>query len=385
MDFTLTDDQKMIQETAASFVKKESPVERMRKLREDPIGWDRAVWRQMGELGWLGLAMPESVGGFGGTMIDASLVLEQFGTTLVPEPYTASAVLAGMAVRHGASEEQQKELLGPMIEGTTSLALAWAERQSRYDAFDVATTADKAGSVYSLRGEKVWVLNGHAADHLIVSARTAGGRRDRAGVSLFAVPKDAKGLSVRSVRTMDGGRAAIVTLEGAEGRLLGEEGRGLDALELALDKGAAAACAEGLGVVSRVLWMTVEYLKTRKQFGVPIGVFQALQHRAVDMFVQVELCKGMSILANARVDGDDPVERRRAVSAAKVQLANGGFFVVAQGVQLHGGIGVTDEHDISLYFKRLRTLSALFGDEQHHVERYMSLPSFTEGVTSRSG
>ncbi len=380
MDFTLSDDQKMIQETAASFVKKESPVERMRKLRDDETGWDRAVWRQMGELGWLGLAMPETVGGFGGTMIDAALVLEQLGTTLVPEPYIASAVLGGMAVRHAGSASQQSELLGPMIEGQTCLALAWAERQGRYDAFDVQTKAEKSGSGYSLRGEKVWVLDGHAADHLIVSARSAGARRDREGVGLFVVPRGAKGLTTQSVRTMDGGRAAIVKLEGAEGQLLGDGG-GIDALELALDKGAAAACAEGLGVVSRVLWMTVEYLKTRKQFGVPIGVFQALQHRAVDMFVQVELCKGTSILANARVDGGDVTERKRAVSAAKVQLANGGFFVVAQGTQLHGGIGVTDEHDISLYFKRLRTLSALFGDEQHHVERYMSLPSFTEGVT----
>ncbi len=380
MDFTLSDDQKMIQETAASFVKKESPVERMRKLRDDETGWDRAVWRQMGELGWLGLAMPESVGGFGGTMIDAALVLEQLGTTLVPEPYIASAVLGGMAVRHAGSASQQSELLGPMIEGQTCLALAWAERQGRYDAFDVQTKAEKSGSGYSLRGEKVWVLDGHAADHLIVSARIAGARRDRDGVGLFVVPRGAKGLTTQSVRPMDGGRAAIVKLEGAEGQLLGDGG-GIDALELALDKGAAAACAEGLGVVSRVLWMTVEYLKTRKQFGVPIGVFQALQHRAVDMFVQVELCKGTSILANARVDGGDVTERKRAVSAAKVQLANGGFFVVAQGTQLHGGIGVTDEHDISLYFKRLRTLSALFGDEQHHVERYMSLPSFTEGVT----
>ena len=376
MDFTLTDDQKMIQETASSFVKKDSPVERMRKLRDEPIGWDRAVWKQMGELGWLGLALPEAAGGFGGTMIDASLLLEQFGTTLVPEPYVASVVLGGMAVRHAGSDSQVRELLGPMIEGETSLALAWAERQGRYDAFDVATKAEKSEGGYVLRGEKVWALNGHAADHLIVSARTSGDRRDREGVSLFVFPKSAKGLRIESVRTMDGGRAARVTLEGAEAQLLGEEGRGTDVLELVLDKAAAASCAEGLGVVTRVLWMTVEYLKTRKQFGVPIGVFQALQHRAVDMFVQVELMKGASILANARADHADADVRRRAVSAAKTQLTTGGFFVVAQGTQLHGGVGVTDEHDISLYFKRLRVLAALYGDEQHHVERFMSLPSF---------
>ena len=377
MDFTLTDDQKMIQETASSFVKKDSPVERMRKLRDEPLGWDRAVWKQMGELGWLGLALPEAAGGFGGTMIDASLLLEQFGTTLVPEPYVASVVLGGMAVRHAGSDSQVRELCGPMIEGETSLALAWAERQGRYDAFDVSTEAEKRGDAYVLRGQKVWALNGHAADHLIVSARTSGERRDREGVSLFVVQKGAKGLGVESLRTMDGGRAARITLEGVEAQLLGEPGAGADALELALDKAAAASCAEGLGVVTRALWMTVEYLKTRKQFGVPIGVFQALQHRAVDMFVQVELMKGASILANAQADHADADVRRRAVSAAKAQLTSGGFFVVAQATQLHGGVGVTDEHDISLYFKRLRVLAALFGDEQHHVERFMSLPSFS--------
>lgn len=380
MDFSLNQDQKMIQETAASFVKKDSPVERARALRDDAKGWEPAVWQQMGELGWLGLPLPESAGGFGGSMIDASILLEQFGTTLVPEPYLPSVILGGRAVRHAGTESQQAELLGPMIEGRTSLALAWAERQGRYDVFDVASVAEKRGHGYALRGEKVWVLNGHAADELIVSARTAGDRRSAEGVSLFRVRADAKGLTRHTVPMMDGRRAAIVQLDGAEGELLGEEGAAASTLELVLDEGAAAACAEGLGVISRVLWMTVEYLRTRKQFGVPIGVFQALQHRAVDMFVQVELCKGTSILANARVEGASDEERRRAVSAALVQLAQGGFFVVAQGTQLHGGIGVTDEHDISLYFKRLRALIGSFGDEQHHLGRFMTLPSFTEGV-----
>ena len=378
MDFQLTEDQKMIQETAASFVKKDSPVERMRKLRDTELGYDRAVYAQMGELGWLGLPMPESVGGFGGTMTDAAILLEQFGSTLVPEPYTASVILGGMALVHGASDAQQKELLGPMVEGETSLALAWAERQGRYDASNVETKAEKSGGGYVLRGEKVWVLNGHAADHLIVSARTSGGPRDPGGVSLFAVPKGAGGLTVQTVKTMDGGRAARVVLDGAEGELLGDEGAAAPALGWVLDKAAAASCAEGLGIANAVLWMTVEYLKTRKQFGVPIGIFQALQHRAVDMFVQVELLKGTSILANARAEESDAEARQRAVSAAKATLTRNGFEVVAQGTQLHGGIGVTDEHDISLYFKRMRVLNALFGDEDAHVRRFMSLPGFEE-------
>lgn len=377
MDFQLTSDQKMMKETAASFVKKSSPVERVRKLREDARGWDPAVWRQMGELGWLGLAMPESAGGFGGKMVDVAVLLEQLGTTLVPEPYIASVVLGGMAVAAAGSEAQRSELLGPMIEGSTSLALAWTERSARYDAHDVSTAASKRASSWSLLGEKVWVENGHAADHLIVSARTSGDRRDRDGISLFVVPKDSKGLTIQSVKTMDGGRAAIARFDGAEAQLLGEEGRGGAILSHVLDKAAAAACAEGLGIAKTVLWMTVEYLKTRKQFDVPIGVFQALQHRAVDMFVQVELMKGTSILANAHADEEDAALRQRSVSTAKVQLTTGGFYVVAQGTQLHGGIGVTDEHDISLYFKRMRVLHALYGDEQFHLERFAQLPSFS--------
>ena len=380
MDFSLSEDQKMIRETAATFVKKESPVERMRHLRDSPLGYDPAIYKQMGELGWLGLAMPEAVGGFGGTMFDVALLLEQFGRGLVPEPYLASVVLGGMAVVRAGSAEDQSELLGPLVEGETSLALAWAERDGRYDCCDVSTTAKRSGDAWSLSGEKVWVLNGHAADTLLVTARTAGGTRDADGVSLFAVDKAAKGLTIGSVKTMDGGRAARLTLEGVEGRLLGDAGAAGPAIDHVLDIGSAAACAEGVGIADTVLWMTVEYLKTRKQFGVPIGVFQGLQHRAVDMFVQVELLKGTSILASDKCESSDADERRRAVSAAKVQLTRGGFHVVAQGTQLHGGVGVTDEHDVSLYFKRMRVLNALFGDEEHHVARFAGLPSFTAGV-----
>jgi len=308
--------------------------------------------------------------------VDAAILLEQFGHTLVPEPYLASAILGGMAVVHGADEAQQKELLEPMVEGQTSLALAWAEPEGRYDHNHVATTAKSSSGSYQLHGEKHWVLNGHAADQLLVTARTSGEVGEEQGVSLFAVDKSAKGLTVTSVRTMDGGRAAKITLEGAEGRLLGQEGAAAAGVAHTLDKGAAGACAEGLGIAETVLHMTVEYLKTRKQFGVPIGVFQALQHRAVDMFVDVELLKGTSILANANAELTDVDERARAVSAAKVRLSKAGFAVVAQGTQLHGGVGVTDEHDISLYFKRMRVLTALFGDEHHHLARFMSLPSF---------
>ena len=377
MDFELSADQKMIVETAASFVKKELPLERMRHMREDAIGWSKEVWKQMGELGWLGIMHPEAVGGFGGTFVDAALILERLGGNLVGEPFAASAVVAGTALRHG-SAEQQERWLAPMIAGDTSLALAWAERAGRFDACRITTRAEKVEGGYRIRGEKIWVLNGHAADHLIVSARTAGNDDDREGVSLFVIDADTPGVNRRAVKTMDGQRAAALSLDCVvdADRLLGEEGASADALERVLDFGAAAAIAEGHGAMKAALDMTVEYLKTREQFGVKIGVFQALQHRAVDMFVETELAKSAMLMSAIKVDSEDPVERQRAVSAAKAQLAMSGRFVSQQSVQLHGGVGVTDEHDIGLYFKRLHVLTTLYGDEEHHLARYASLPTF---------
>ncbi len=385
MDFELTAEQKMLSEQAASFAKKSSPVERFRKLRStaerDVVehGWEPKVWKEMAGLGWLGLFYPEEVGGMGLRFFDTALVIEKLGTTLVPEPLIASAVLAGTAVWKSGSTAQSKAILEPMIEGRTSLALAWGERQGRYDARNVATTAKKAGSGFAITGEKIFVENGHAADVIVVSGKTD------AGIALFAVPKGTKGLSVQRIKTMDGKAAAMVRLEGCEvgaDALLGEPGeKAAQALEAALDLAAAAACAEGLGIASTVLDMTVAYLKTRKQFGVPIGSFQVLQHAAVDMFVEVELLRSTGILAAVRADADahgqgDVEERKRAISIAKAQLAVGGKRVVQQAVQLHGGIGITDEHDIGLYFKRMSVLNASYGDEEHHLSRYTARAAF---------
>jgi alkylation response protein AidB-like acyl-CoA dehydrogenase len=389
MDFELTEDQKLLKDSAAQFTKS-SPVARMRRLRshggghggeitEHAVGWEPAVWRQMADLGWLGLFYPESVGGLGLSFFDLSLVLEELGKTLVPEPLLASVVLAGGAVLRAGTPEQQKRLLGPMTEGKTSLALAWAEKDGRYDAARVATTATKEGSTFVLNGEKVWALNGHAADTLLVSARSD------AGVSLFAVPKGAAGVSIESAKTMDGQRAARVRLTNvvvpAED-LLGTEGAAVPAIEAALDLAAAGACAEGFGIASTVLWMTVNYLQVRKQFDVPIGSFQVLQHRAVDMFVETELLKSTAMLACVKAESGDVAERQRAVSIAKANLAVGGKLVVQQAIQLHGGIGITDEHDVGLYFKRMSVLHALFGDEEHHLARLAALPSFEASVSS---
>jgi alkylation response protein AidB-like acyl-CoA dehydrogenase len=383
MNFDLSDDQQMLVSTAKTFAGKESPVTRLRAMRDDAIGYDPKVWRQMGELGWLGILFPEDLGGFGGRFIDAALVIEQFGTTLVPEPYIPAIVLGGTTVLAAGSADQHKRWLTPLIAGETTMALASAERTSRYDVTRVATRAEADGGSYRITGEKVFVLNGHHADQLVVSARTSGDDGDRDGISLFVVDRDSAGVTVQPIDTMDGHKAAMVRFDGAvvdADRRLGDAGGAAPVLEATMDRAAAAACAEGLGIARTVLDMTVDYLKTREQFGVKIGAFQVLQHRAVDMFVQVEACKSMAILAGLMADSDDADERMSAVSAAKVQLSTGGRAITGQGIQLHGGIGCTDEHDVGLYFKRMQCLSMLFGDEEFHVRRYAGLPEFTEGL-----
>jgi alkylation response protein AidB-like acyl-CoA dehydrogenase len=324
----------------------------------------------MGELGWLGVAFPESVGGFGGSFVECALVLENLATTLAPEPYLASVVLGGMTLLRAGSAEQHATYLTPMIEGDTTLALAHSEAQSRHDVRAVDATATPKSDGYSISGEKVWVLNGHNADQLIVSANAPG------GVTLFIVPRDADGVEVQVAKTIDGRKAAFVKFDGvavSEDGRLGEEGSGADVLDRTMDYAAAAAVAESVGLATTMLHMTVDYLGTREQFGVKIGSFQALQHRAVDMYAETELLRSISMAAMVRADDDDQSTRRADVSAAKYQLATGGIWVAQQALQLHGGIGVTDEHDIGLYFKRMYALNALFGDAEHHVARFANV------------
>ena len=375
MDFELDQDQRMLAQTVAGFAKNESPVERFRKLRDDDVGYDPAVWAKMGELGWLGVSFPEDVGGFGGGFVECALVLENLAATLVPEPYLASVVLGGSTLLRAGTREQHAAYLTPMIEGETTLALAYSEAKSRYDVVAIDTTATPKDGGYELNGEKVWVLNGHHADHLVVSAKAPG------GVTLFVVPRGAEGVRVRVVKTLDGHKAAFIRFDrvavSADARL-GEEGSGVEALDRAMDYAAAAAVAEAVGLATTMLRMTVDYLGTREQFGVKIGSFQALQHRAVDMYAETELLRSISMAAMVRADEDDTSTRRADISAAKYQLATGGIWVAQQSLQLHGGIGVTDEHDIGLYFKRMYALNALFGDAEHHVARFASDPGFVE-------
>ncbi len=379
MNFDLSDEQQMIVDAVARFVTEDSPVERFRKLRESERGWEPDTWERMGEYGWLAVAFPEEQGGFGGRFVDMALILEQLGRGLVPEPYIPSVVLAGGLLSKLGSAEQIEQFLTPMIEGKTSLALAYAERQSRYCLEDQLTTASRNGDTYTLHGEKVWVLNGHAADQIVVAARTSGEQVDTSGITLFVVDGRATGLTRTRVPGMDGQRSALLHLDGVEvkrDRVLGAESEGLEPLEWAIDRGAAAACAEGQGQIQELFDRTVAYMKEREQFGVPIGSFQALQHRAADMFTETELCRSTMILAAIQVESEDPEERKAEVSAAKVQLRDGGWFVQENAIQLFGGIGVTDEQDEGLFFKRLRVLNGLFGDADWHVSRFQGLKQF---------
>jgi alkylation response protein AidB-like acyl-CoA dehydrogenase len=379
MNFDLTEEQQMIVDQAAKFVANESPVSRFRKLRESERGWEPEMWAKMAEQGWLAITIPEEQGGFGGSFLDMSLVIEQLGRGLVPEPFIASAVLAGGILSEIGTEAQRDAFLGPMIEGSTSLAFAYAEKQSRYNLNDCATTATKNGDDWALAGEKVWVLNGHAADQIIVVARTGGGQFDDSGLSLFIVDGEAAGLSRIRVPGMDGQRSAVLTLDGVTvgaDRLLGREGDALATIEKAVDRGAAAAVAEGYGAAQELFERTVAYLKQREQFGKPIGTFQALQHKAADMYAEIELLKSANILAAIQADSSDEQLRKADISSAKLQLADGGWFIAQNAIQLFGGIGVTDEQDEGLFLKRIRVLNGLFGDADWHVARFQTLKGF---------
>jgi alkylation response protein AidB-like acyl-CoA dehydrogenase len=382
MNFDLSEDQRALVHTVAAFAKKESPVTRLRRLRTDAVGFEPRVLQRMGEYGWLGVMFPEQYGGSGGSFVDAALVLEQLAATLTPEP-VLPVLCAGTAILHAGSEAQRQRFLPPLCAGEALYTLAASEADSRYDAAAVVTRAIRRGDGYALHGEKRWVLFGHAAAGFVVSARLGDAADSAGGVSLFLVDAATPGVHVQPVQTIDGHKAAMVRFSDAvvpADRLLGEPGGGGAALEAALDVGAAACCAEGVGITQELLRMTVEYLKTREQFGVKIGSFQALQHRAVDMFIEAEVCRSTAMMASIKIAADSVVERQSAISAAKVQLAVGGRYISQQAIQLHGGIGITDEHDVGLYFKRMQVLNTLFGDEEHHVGRFATLPSFRDGV-----
>jgi len=376
MDFELSEDQVLLQESVRRFVQDNYAFDQRRKLVATDKGYSDDHWKQFAELGWLGMPFSENAGGYGGTPVETMIMLEEFGKGLVVEPYVSTVVLGGGAIAIGGSDAQQQEIIPAVAEGGLKLALAFAERQSRYNLADVETKAEKSGGDYVLSGAKSVVFGAPTADKFIVSARTAGGPRDEKGITLFLVDAGASGVSVRGYPTVDGLRAGEVTLDKVKvggDAVLGAVDGGFDVLDATIDYTIAATAAEAVGAMSALNDMTLEYLKTREQFGQPIGKFQVLQHRMVDMFIAHEEAKSMAMMAAMRVSDEDAKERRKAASAAKVQIAKSARFVGQQAIQLHGGIGMTDEYAAGHYFKRLTMIDRSYGDGDFHLARFGEL------------
>jgi len=373
VNFELSEEQQLLSDSLKRYLASDYGVEQRAKIVASPAGWSEAAWQAFAEMGLLGLPFPEEHGGFGGTTVDVMLVMEAFGEALVVEPYLATVGLGGRLVARAGSEEQRRRLLSALTQGQHRLALAHAEEGGRYSLARVGCRARRDGAGFVLEGAKRAVLHGAQAHTLVVSARTSGAGADPGGVSLFLVDRDAPGLTVKEYRTIDEMRAADVWLADVRvpaDALLGPEGQGLPALEDAVDYATALLCAEAVGAIRYANAATLEYLKTRRQFGVPIGSFQALQHRMVDMAISYEQARSMACLAAVKVDTADPAERRRTVSAAKIKIADAGRHVSQEAVQLHGGMGMTEELKVSHTFRRLTVIGQALGDADHHLERF---------------
>ncbi len=374
MDFSFTEEQSMLRDTVASYLADHYDFDKRRAAVGKEPGWRPEVWKAFAEeLGILGAPFSEELGGLGGGPIDNMIVMEEFGKALVVEPYLGTVVIGGGFLKH-SGHAGAADLIGSVIEGKTLFAFAQAEPQSRYNLASVATTAKKDGAGWTLNGHKAVVMGAPFATHLIVTARTSGGERDAGGISVFLVDKSAKGVTTRDYPTVDGNRASEVYFEnvsvGADA-LIGTADNGLPLVEKVVDEAIAAVCAEACGVLSRLHTGTLEYTKQRKQFGAPISSFQVLQHRMVDMFINVEQAISMTYMANIKVSDD--AERAKAASAAKVQIGKACRFVGQNAIQLHGGMGMTDEMAIGHYFKRATMIESAFGSVDHHLARYEGL------------
>ena len=374
MDFDLTDEQRLLADSVNRLVAdRYGDFEKRKAYRADRHGYSAANWAAMAEMGLLGLPLSEEQGGFGGGPVEALLVMEAFGRGLVVEPYLATVVLGlGLLRRVGG----QDELLAQVAGGELTLALAHQERQARHDLHDVATTARAEGEAYILDGAKGVVLHGDGAGRILVSARTAGARRDREGIGLFLLDPAAPGVTRRGYATQDGLRAAEIVLEGARATLLAPDA--LPLIEQVADEAIAALCAEAVGAMETLRDLTVDYLKTRQQFGQPIGSFQALQHRAADMLVATEQARSMAMYAAMMVRQPDTAARGTALSAAKALIGRLADQLGKEAVQLHGGIAMTEEYKAGHYFKRLAMIGVLFGDVDHHLRRVVAAGGLPE-------
>ena len=371
MDFSFTEEQSMLRDTVASYLADTYDFDKRRAVVTKEPGWRPEVWKAFAEeLGILGAPFAEELGGLGGGVTENMIVMEEFGKHLVVEPYLGTVVIGGGFLKH-SGHAAASDLIGRIISGEVVMAFAYAEPQGRYNLADLKTTAKKDGSGWTLNGHKAVVIGAPWATHLIVTARTGGGQRDAQGVSVFLVEKSAAGVSTRDYPTVDGLRASEVTFENVSlpaEALIGPEGQALPLVERVVEEAVVATCAEACGVLRKLHEGTVEYTKQRKQFGQPISSFQVLQHRMVDMFIQLEQSISMTYMATIKLS--DEAERAKAAAAAKVQIGKACRFVGQNAIQLHGGMGMTDEMAIGHYFKRATMIESAFGSTDHFLTRY---------------
>jgi acyl-CoA dehydrogenase len=377
MNLVPSEEQRLLASTAREFVTTRSSLRRIRALRDakDPSGFSRDLWKEMAGLGWTGIVLPEVYGGAGLGHRELAVVMEELGRGLVPEPMISTVLCGANAILLGGSDAQKRAILPDVATGEVVLAVAYQEPASRHDPLHVATRAERSGKGWKIRGEKVLVLDGHAADRVIVSARTSGETKDRSGITLFLVDPRSPGSSVGRQWLVDGRGAATVKLDVlavGEDAVIGGVDHGGDVLERTIDRATVGLAAEMLGSMSAAFEMTLDYLKNRKQFGVVIGTFQALKHRAAQVYVEIELARSAVAGAAAALD-EGAANAAELVSVAKAR-ANDAFLLAAnEAVQMHGGIGMTDEHDIGFFLKRARAAEMTFGDSAWHRERYAAI------------
>jgi alkylation response protein AidB-like acyl-CoA dehydrogenase len=371
MDFELSTEQTLLKDSIERWARdRYGDLAQIDASRAQPNGFNAATWRELADLGLLGLPFEEAVGGMGGGAVETMVVMTALGSALAPEPYMASIILGGSAVDLAGDLSQRRHLLSGLSDGSLRLAFAHSETQARYDLDDVASTAARVSHGYRLEGQKILVLNADSAEFLIVSARMGGSRRDRDGISLFLVPTTLPGVTITPYPTQDGGRAATVNLTGVQlpaNALLGPLDGASSIIAQVIGRGIAAVAAEAVGAMDALLALTVEHLKTRRQFGAAIGSFQALQHRAVDMLTATEQARSMALYATMMSQSTDAEARQTALSAAKIQINRSARLVAQLAVQLHGGIGMTMAYRGAHYFRRLTMIEFQFGDTAHHL------------------
>ena len=374
MNFELTDERQMLQDSLRKFTADHYSNEKIRVMADTANGFSSDTWTGLAEMGVIGALFSESDGGYGGAGFDIAVVFEELGRAGAPDPMLDTAILGG-GILAATGSDQQKALIEPIIEGTLQLALAHAEPQSRYELSRVDTTVKRDGDAFVLNGHKAVVVNAGAADHLIVSARSDGDQESQAGISLFLVPVNTTGMTLQDYPLVSGGRAAEVQLDNVrveKDALLGKEGEAFDALELAQARATVAICAEALGLMETIRALTTNYLKMRKQFGQPIGKFQVLQHRMADVLIEIEQARSAVINLAGHVDGDRDV-REKHVSATKNLIGNVGRLVAEESIQMHGGIGMTEEYELGHLAKRLVMVDHRLGDAAFHLERFIDI------------